>query len=371
MFIEYLLGMFVTIMAVIILSVTYMHLPKFGSLPNGSRLERIQKSANYKNGEFQNIYKCHSDAPIRNFIAYKKLLSIIIKFIANKNDVDIPTTKADLMILNKNEDVLVWFGHSSYFIQIERKRIAIDPVLSDVSSPIPFFPVAFRGTNVYAATEIPEIDYLIITHDHWDHLDYETVTKLNVKQIICPLGVGAHFEHWGFPPFRLLEMDWYDEAELQDGFRVTCYPTQHFSGRSFTRNKSLWGAFLLVTSNGFKIYIGGDGGYCPHFKEIGNKHKQIDVAILENGQYSESWRNIHMHPEETVMAAEDLHAKTLLSAHNSKFSLSTHAWNEPLDKTAQLCKSKDICLLTPIIGQRVNIKDTNQRFSVWWQSNPI
>ncbi|MDR2769767.1 MAG: MBL fold metallo-hydrolase, partial [Puniceicoccales bacterium] len=294
-----------------------MHSPKFGSIPSGMRLEKIQKSKNYKNRKFQNIYKFRADAPICKLSAYKKL-GIMGKLITHKNDVNVPSVKTDLINLNKNEDILVWFGHASYFIQIEGKRIVVDPVLSDVSSPIPFFPVAFRGTHVYAATEIPELDYLIITHDHWDHLDYGTVTKLKAKQIICPLGVGAHFEHWRFAKSKLLEMDWYDEAELEDGFRIICCPTQHFSGRGFTRNQSLWGAFLLTSSGEFKAYIGGDGGYCPHFKEIGEKHGPIHIAILENGQYNERWKYAHMFPIETLMAAEDLRAKALLPVHNSK-----------------------------------------------------
>jgi L-ascorbate metabolism protein UlaG (beta-lactamase superfamily) len=344
----------------------YVHSPKFGSLPGGNRLVRIQKSTNYRNGKFQNVYELRANAPISKLGTYKKIFGIIGKFFTKKNDIVMPSVKVNLVNLNKNEDILVWFGHSSCFIQIEGKRMAIDPVFSDVSSPIPFFPVAFRGTNVYAATEIPELDYLIITHDHWDHLDYETVRKLKARQIICPLGVGAHFEHWGFDQSKLLEMDWHDELELQDGFRIMCCPTQHFSGRSFTHNQSLWGAFLLTTAGGFKIYIGGDGGYCPHFKEIGKKHGPIDVAILENGQYSENWKYIHMHPAETVMAAEDLRTKALLPVHNSKFSLSTHPWNDPLNMITRLCKNKDVHLLTPMIGQKVNIRDTDQLFSEWW-----
>ncbi|MDR2598321.1 MAG: MBL fold metallo-hydrolase, partial [Holosporales bacterium] len=285
---------------------------------------------------------------------------------ANKNSISIPSTKTNLTNLSKNEDAIVWFGHSSYFMQIEGKRIVVDPVLSDVSSPVPFFPVAFRGTNVYAPTEIPDLDYLIITHDHWDHLDYETVTKLRAKRIICPLGVGANFEHWGFDESKLLEMDWFDEVVLEDGFRIICCPTHHFSGRSFTRNRSLWGAFLLVASSGFKVYIGGDGGYCQHFREIGNKFGPIDIAILENGQYNENWRHVHMHPIETVMAAEDLRAKSLLPVHNSKFALSTHPWNEPLNEITRICKNKGIHLITPVIGQLVNLRDTEQRFNTWW-----
>ncbi|MDR1333390.1 MAG: MBL fold metallo-hydrolase [Holosporales bacterium] len=354
----------ITVIAALIAA--YVHSPKFGHLPEGSRLERVQKSPNYENGKFRNVYKLHADAPICKLTAYQKLLGIVWKFLTKRNDTVIPSAKTDLIHLDGDENTLVWFGHSSYFIQIEGKRIAIDPVLSNVSSPIPFLPVAFRGSNVYAPTEIPELDYLIITHDHWDHLDYETVTKLKAKQVICPLGVGAHFKHWGFDMSKILEMDWYDETELPNGFRIICCPTQHFSGRSFTRNKSLWGAFLLTSPSGFKIYIGGDGGYCPHFKEIGERHGPIDLAILENGQYNENWKHIHMHPNETVMAAEDLNAKALLPVHNSKFSLSTHAWNEPLNEITRLCKNNAIRLLTPMIGQRVNLKDQDQHFSKWW-----
>jgi hypothetical protein len=205
-FMKYLLYMSVTAIAITAFIATYVHSHKFGSIPSGMRLEKIQKSTHYKNGKFQNIYKLREDAPLCKLNAYKKL-GIISKLITHKNDVNIPSVKTDLINLNANEDILVWFGHASYFIQIEGKRIAVDPVLSDISSPIPFFPVAFRGTHVYAATEIPELDYLIITHDHWDHLDYETVTKLKAKQMICPLCVGAHFEHWGFAQSKLLEMD--------------------------------------------------------------------------------------------------------------------------------------------------------------------
>ncbi|MDR1289190.1 MAG: MBL fold metallo-hydrolase [Holosporales bacterium] len=356
--------------AVAILIGVYVHSPKFGNPPEGVRLERIQKSPNYENGQFHNFYEFETGAPVGAVGSRRKVLGVIYKFIcklfANEDNYTIPSAKTDLINLDRNEDVLIWFGHSSYFIQIEGKRIAVDPVLSNVSSPIPFFPGAFRGTNIYAPTEIPELDYLIITHDHWDHLDYETVTKLKAKQVICPLGVGAHFERWGFDPSTLLEMDWYNEVNLPDGFRIVCCPTHHFSGRGFARNLSLWGAFLLTSPSGFKIYIGGDGGYCPLFEAIGNQLGPIDLALLENGQYNKDWNHIHMHPMETVMAAEDLRAKAVIPVHNSKFSLSTHSWNEPLNEISRLSKEKKMRLLTPMIGQKVKLKDTTQTFATWW-----
>ncbi|MDR0695538.1 MAG: MBL fold metallo-hydrolase [Holosporales bacterium] len=363
-------GYFFAIAAVMtVLSVVYVvESPKFGSLPGGARLERIQSSKNYMDGQFRNMYVVTARAPVHKLGAYKAIFSVLSKLIVQQDIGQIPSMKTNLMSLKKTDDVLVWFGHSSYFIQLEGKRIIVDPVLSSISSPIPFFPTAFNGTNVYAPSEIPEVDYLIITHDHWDHLDYASVMKLKTKKVICPLGVGAHFERWGFDQSKLIEMDWDEEVNLPGELKVKCHTAQHFSGRCFSRNKALWASFLITTKSGFKIYIGGDSGYGPHFKDIGKQHGGIDIAILENGQYNVNWRDIHMHPEETVRAAEDLGTRTLIPVHNSKFALSTHPWNEPLDRISKICCAKSLRLITPMIGQTVNIRDAKQQCMQWWQN---
>ena len=137
---------------------------------------------------------------------------------------------------------------------------------------------------------MPDIDYLVISHDHWDHLDYNTVKKLKdrIGAVICPLGVGEHFEYWGFDKERLIELDWNEDANLVPGFMIHCLPARHFSGRRLTANQSLWASFLLEAPSQ-KIYIGGDGGYDTHYAEIGNRFPGIDLAILENGQYNEEW----------------------------------------------------------------------------------
>ncbi|MDR1906928.1 MAG: MBL fold metallo-hydrolase [Puniceicoccales bacterium] len=287
----------------------------------------------------------------------------MFKFITNQRNADhpIPSTKTDLMNLNKADDILVWFGHSSYFIQVDGKRFIVDPVLGDVL----FFLKAFPGTNMYTPDEIPQLDYLIITHDHWDHLNYETVIKLNVQNIICPLGVGAHFERWGFDSRNIGEMDWNESIKLADGFAINCLPAKHSSGRGFCRNRSLWASFLIQTPS-IKIYIGGDGGYGEHFKEIGNKFVGIDLAILENGQYNKKWSDMHMFPEETAQATKDLGAKALLPVHNSKFTLSTYPWKNPLEKITAICKQENFHLLTPMIGQKVALKNLQQEFKKWW-----
>jgi L-ascorbate metabolism protein UlaG (beta-lactamase superfamily) len=278
----------------------------------------------------------------------------------------IPSIKTDIINLKESEDALIWFGHSSYFIQIEGIKILVDPVFSEISSPIPFFPKAFSGSNVYNPADIPEIDYLIITHDHWDHLDYETVKNLKFKQVICPLGVGAHFERWEHN--NIIEMDWNESVELSNGFTIHCLSSKHFSGRGFLRNKTLWASFLLESPLTFKIFIGGDGGYDTRFSKFGKRFRQIDLAILENGQYNDNWQSIHMRPKETLKAAEDLNAKALFPVHVAKFSLATHKWNEPLQKISKLSNNKNLRILIPMIGQKVYLKNNNQTFIKWWDT---
>ena len=342
----------------------FLRQPKFGKEPKGERLERIQKSANYKDGEFQNI----NETPMIQRSGSH--FSIIKKFILadNKPSGSIPTKKTDLLKLKDDEDVLIWFGHSSFFMQIAGKKILVDPVLSGRASPVWFTTKAFAGTDPYSVDDLPEIDYLFISHDHWDHLDYETILKLKpkVKQVICGLGVGEYFEHWGYDENVIIEKDWYEKIELDDGFVTHVMPARHFSGRSFVRNKSLWASFVLETPN-IRIFISGDSGYDNHFAKIGKSFDGFDLAILENGQYNEGWKYTHMMPNQTLQAAKDLGAKRLLPVHNSKFVLALHPWNESLQKITELNKEAKIPLVTPMIGEKVNLNDETQIFSTWWE----
>lgn len=352
------------VLSILLLTVAYFQLPMFGKHPSGQRLERIEKSKNYRNGSFHNP----QGAPHTINTAKAAWHFLVEK---NKNPTKIQSVKTNLLSLKNNEDVLIWFGHSSYLMQIEGIKILVDPVFNENASPIPFVIQAFNGTNIYHAEDIPEVDYLIITHDHWDHLDYKTVKKLKdkVKNFICPLGVGEHLEYWGFDSSKIIEMDWEDIIKTEEEFRVFCLPSQHFSGRGFVRNKSLWASFLIETPSSFRIFAGCDGGYGRHFTEIGNKFQNIDLAILENGQYNKNWKTIHMHPNEVIQAVADLKAKTLLPIHVAKFNLSTHSWYEPLYKIYGLSTDKDFRLLTPMIGEKVYIKNKKQTFSKWWEHN--
>jgi L-ascorbate metabolism protein UlaG (beta-lactamase superfamily) len=244
----------------------------------------------------------------------------------------------------------------------------VDPLFSKVSSPIWFFPKSFAGTDVYHAKDMPPIDCLIITHDHWDHLDYETILSLKnrIKKVVCPIGVGEHFECWGFSQDQITEMYWNECISLDKNFTIYCLPARHFSGRSIFRNKSLWTSFL-IDAEGFKIYSGGDSGYDNHFTEIGNKFGPIDLVILNSGQYDKNWKDNHMNPAEVIQASRDLRAKMLLPVHICKISLANHAWDEPLIEISKKCPKESFSFLTPMIGEKINLKAANKT-KQWWKT---
>ncbi len=346
----------------------YTRQPKFGKKPLGRHLQNIQRSPNYKKGKFQNI----SHTP--GLTEGETLLGVSYEFFFKKNperhpSQPIPTVKTNLSDLLPEQDVLIWFGHSSYFIQLDGKRLLVDPVFSENASPIAGSNKAFKGTTIYSVTDLPSIDYLFITHDHYDHLDYETIVQLKtkVKKTICGLGVSAHLLHWGYNSGDIIEKDWNETIELDKGLIVHTTPARHFSGRGFIRNTTLWLSYVLETP-GMKLFIGGDSGYDKHFAEIGNKYGPFDLVILENGQYDKKWKYIHALPEEVLIAAKELKAKRLLPVHSGKFALANHAWNAPLQELTTLNQQHQLPIITPMIGEVVNLKDEKQQFKQWWVS---
>ena len=343
-----------------------MRQPQFGKASGGARLKRIINSPNYRNGKFQNL----SYTPdLKEGVSY---YTVMKDFFFNKSKRSrpagiIPSVKTDLHALNPGKNVLVWFGHSSYFSQIDGKKILVDPVFSGNASPVNFTTKSFKGSDIYTADDMPDIDYLFITHDHWDHLDYRTVIKLKhkIKKVITGLGVGAHLEAWGYDRNIIEEKDWNEQVILDKGFMVNTTSARHFSGRGLKRNGSIWSSFVLTTPT-MKIFIGGDSGYDTFYKNIGNTYGPFDLAILECGQYNEYWKYIHMLPEETVQTAQDLKAKKFIPVHWSKFSLSLHAWDEPVIRVTKESKRKNVPVITPMIGEEVEI-NANTIYKNWWE----
>lgn len=324
----------------------------FGRLPQGERLERIKKSPNYdiSKNQFVNL------EPTILMTGEKSAAGSWVDFLFGKDTVQkIPDTaltviKTDLKVLPQDKDWLVWFGHSSYLINLSGKKFLIDPILYS-GSPVSFANKMFKGTDVYKPKDFPDIDYLVISHDHWDHLDYKAVKELEprVGKVILGLGVGEHFERWGYPKEKLIELDWWDEASLVSGFMVTATPARHFSGRDLRQNRTLWASYVVETPKR-TIWIGGDTGYGKHFKQIGEKLK-IDLGILENGQYNEQWANIHTLPKYLGTEMTELNAARYMTVHNSRFCLSRHSYFEPLENAKKAAAESGKPLLMPQMGE--------------------
>ena len=242
----------------------------------------------------------------------------------------------------------------------------VDPVFGN-AAPVPVVGKAFPGTQVYQAADMPDIDYLIISHDHYDHLDYSTIPLLNpkVKMFYTALGVGAHLERWGVPANKIVECDWWDEHQLEPDIALTATPARHFSGRTFVRGKTLWTSFAL-SLHGHQLFLGGDSGYGKHFKMIGDQCGPFDLAMLECGQYGQDWPNIHMFPEEVVKAAHDLRASTVLPVHWAKFALAMHPWNEPVKRLLLKAKAEALRVTTPRIGEPIVLTESLPN-DEWWE----
>lgn len=342
-----------------------MSLKFTGKLPSGKLLEQLKKSPHYKGNSFQNL----SPTPVMSEDAsYWKMIKDSIN--KNKNVKPsgiLPSVKTDLKSLSGTEPVIIWFGHSSYFIRIANKNILVDPVFSGNAAPVSFMVKAFPGSDVYKAEDMPAIDYLILTHDHYDHLDFKTIVKLKskVNKIYCSLGLSSHLKYWGIDSNIITELDWWQTTQVDDQIKLTAATARHFSGRGIKRGQTLWSSFILKTID-YNLYLGGDSGYDSHFKEIGKKYGPFDLAILETGQYNTMWPLIHMMPEETVQAAIDLKAKALLPVHWGKFTLAMHAWDDPIKRVVQKAKETGTPVYTPMIGQPLTLDGHFHGIS-WWE----
>jgi len=340
-------------------------LKTLGKIPSGEELEKIKYSPNYEKGVFQNL------SPTEMMMPGTSYLEVMWDFINKPADCfpqkRLPSIKTDLLDLQNINPVIVWFGHSSYFIRINEKNILVDPVLNGHASPFSFTTKSFPGTDVYTTDDFPPIDILLLTHDHYDHLAYETVVALKDKAaLVCTsLGVASHLLYWGFDKNKVIEFDWWDSRKLPGDITLTAAPARHFSGRTFKRNKTLWSSFILQTPH-HSLYLGGDSGYDTHFSAIGKKFGPFDIALLECGQYNTAWPLIHMMPEQTAQASVDLQARVLMPVHWGKFSLSLHPWDEPVKRVVAKAKELGVQITTPLIGQPV-VLDESYPAMHWWE----
>ena len=277
-----------------------------------------------------------------------------------------PLSTAQLEALDPQANHVVRLGHSSHLLKLQGKFWLIDPVFGERVSPFSFVgPKRFHAPPL-TLKQLPTIEGLILSHDHYDHLDVPTIEYLaqRVQRYFVPLGVKARLVDMGVLPERVQEFDWW-QAGTHAGVQLTATPAQHFSGRTLTdRNRTLWASWV-IQSGGQHIYYSGDSGYFSGFKQIGERFGGFDLALIENGAYDAYWPAVHMTPEESVQAFQDLRAKVLYSVHNSTFDLAFHTWHDPLDRLADLAAAKSIELATPEIGEVLTVGQprSNKR---WW-----
>jgi len=342
--------------------------PEFGQKPKQEYREIYSKLPNYKDGTFHNTKKINMDMSFKDMRKLMKEFMNPSEEIAPK--INIPVTKLAGNFQKDSINKLIWFGHSSFILRIDGKTLLFDPVFNDNVSPVPFFGrKRFSKNYVVNPEDLDTIDAIIISHDHYDHLDYSSIKKLKdkTKRFITPLGVASHLRSWNIPEDKITELNWWQKTQI-DSIQLVLTPSQHFSGRGLSdRNTTLWGSWtILGTKN--KIYFSGDGGYGPHFSEIGEKYGPFDLALMECGQYNQKWHDIHMFPEETLQASKDIGAKNVLPVHWGAFTLALHDWTDPVERAVKVAKEQNIHLITPTIGQNLIIDSlSNLKTSKWWE----
>jgi len=252
---------------------------------------------------------------------------------------------------------------------MDGKKILLDPMFGDTPAPHPWL-----GSKRYSdglpieIEKLPRIDFVIFSHDHYDHLDYGSIQKLKNKvgHFYVPLGVENHLIAWGVPASAISVLDWWDETNAM-GIELICAPARHFSGRGLMdRASTLWCSWIIKGKEQ-KIYFSGDSGYGPHFKEVGDKHGPFDIALMECGQYNEQWEAIHMMPEQTAQAGVEVQAKMIMPIHWGAFTLALHSWTDPVERVLLEAKELDLPVATPIIGEPIIVGDSLYPKSTWWK----
>lgn len=336
--------------------------PQLGGRSNDSDYEEYElRGALIIDNTFRNEVDVamFTDNGPNNFISNKK----------NRPVDEIKTLKPELLENNKDDEFSVtWLGHSTIFLQLNGKNILIDPMFSTYSSPLQIVgPKRFTKPPIDIES-LPNIDYVLITHDHYDHLDYDSIMSLKGKttKFIVPLGVDKHLLRWGIDENKIVDMAWWEEY-VDGDLMIACTPAQHYSNRSINdRNFTLWASYVLKGKY-FSIYDSGDSGFGPHFEEIHDKYGDFDLALIEDGQYDTNWANIHMKPEESVNAGIILNAKVIMPIHWGAFSLANHPWDDSVIRFKEEAKVKGIKSVTPEIGKTLTNETYETYESSWWE----
>jgi L-ascorbate metabolism protein UlaG (beta-lactamase superfamily) len=344
--------------------------PAFGGNPTTEQKEMYQQLNHYVDGHFINevptrVFLNPFDTPSRNSSSASEVRD-------RDPAVPIPVSTIDWSKIESEIDSLTWLGHSAFLLSIDDNKLLIDPMLSHVASPASFVGIEryeySEDIMLNIIDEMPPIDAVFITHDHYDHLDYQSIVKLNSKvpHFFVPLGCSAHLIRWGIPEEKITELDWWKETEYQ-GLTVALTPSRHGSGRDpFNIDTTLWGGWV-IRGNETRIYTSGDSGYGPHFKEIGNKYGPFDLTLIEGAQYDQNWPDSHMMPEHSVQANLDVNGETMILMHWGALTLANHGWNEPIERALKEANERDVNIIAPKIGDTILLDSDLQITPIsWW-----
>ncbi|WP_234424302.1 MBL fold metallo-hydrolase [Aquimarina sp. Aq107] len=364
-------GIGILVGIVLLIAILFINLsPEFGGKATDEQRDSYASSKNYKDGKFINTNEVKLDMSLsdmgKSLIGYLKSQPNTVP----KDNLPIKEVDSLDIVEFKKESSLIWFGHSSFLLQVNHKNILIDPMLGNVPAPHPLLGgKRFSKSLPIEIEKMPKIDAVLISHDHYDHLDYGSIQKLKgkVTMFYTPLGVGIHLQKWGIEKERIIELDWWEEIMFEE-IKFICTPAQHFSGRGLAdRAKTLWSSWI-IQSDKENIFFSGDSGYADHFKQIGEKYGPFDFAMIECGQYNEMWPDIHMFPEETAQAGLDVRAKVIMPIHWSGFKLAMHTWKDPIERVSKKAKELNISMITPIIGESIFLKENNNLKKSWWEN---
>ncbi|MFC4355469.1 MBL fold metallo-hydrolase [Chryseomicrobium palamuruense] len=343
--------------------VTY---PAFGKRVSRTEKKRYDELPHYTDGKFRNT------PPIVSPGGLETLQSLAKDFFVGKADLHpanpMPTEKFIREIGLKTPHV-TWFGHSCVLVEWEDKVLLVDPMFGKVPLPFPIKNMRYPSEEALDLNDLPVIDWVVYSHDHYDHLDYDTVQTIKdrVRKFIVPLGVGKRLEGWGVPTHRIFELDWW-ESYQDDGIRFHAASARHFSGRlGIDYAETLWCSWVFEWDN-YRIFYSGDSGYGQHFEEIGRRYGPFDLVLMECGQYDERWPGVHMHPNESMKAFFDTGGAHLMPIHWGAFTLAFHTWDDPPEQMMHLGEEHQVHVVIPKIGEKLDVaKLDDYETTSWWK----
>ena len=345
--------------------------PQFGGSATKEEKVAYAATGHYEDGIFINDEVINMEVDCHSVQQMLKEMLEPDPNVSPKEDIKVQKITSE-SLSNKPDSLtrLTWFGHSTFLIELDGKNILFDPVFGQYAAPHPLLGrKRYNSEMPINIDQLPNIDAVIISHDHYDHLDYESIEKLKDKtdHFFVPLGVDNHLERWGVAEEKISKMDWWEEEEFK-GITVVFTPSRHMSGRGLSdQSATLWGSWVLKSETR-NLFFSGDGGYGKHFKEIGEKYGEFDIALMECGQYNTLWADVHMMPEQTVAAGQDVKAKMIVPIHWGAFTLASHSWTDPIERVTAQAQKVNMPIATPQIGEPIVVGDSLIPETEWWET---